>query len=312
MVVNNIPGISERFNRTILNMARCIIFDSGMSKSFRDEAIRTAAYILNRLPTSAVESNSTAAELWFQQKVNTDNIRVFDSKAYTHVPKELRGKLDERSKPMLMIGYTLNGIQTEELWKQRTNQEVYALYRERRITTYVEVQRPKGPEHTERMAGERLSTRRKPIGRRRKRKPRTRPTRPVMHNKYRCDQANVNVTTQLNYFWSFGNSHCPFQTASLSSHLSPTRPDLSFAVTYFSQFQNCFNMIQRKYFKDIVRYLKYTENYGIKCVKSGNLDVNVSADFDFAHDVNDRKSINGYILKSNNKIVFWKTKKYKQ
>uniref|UniRef100_A0A1Y1KVS3 Integrase catalytic domain-containing protein n=1 Tax=Photinus pyralis TaxID=7054 RepID=A0A1Y1KVS3_PHOPY len=106
-------GVSERFNRTVLNMARSMIFDAGMEKSFWGEAVRCATYILNRLPTSAIKPGSTPADLWYNREVSLENIRVFGAKAYAHVPATLRSKLDVRSNQMVMIGYVSNGYR---LW----------------------------------------------------------------------------------------------------------------------------------------------------------------------------------------------------
>lgn len=116
-------GVSERLNRTILNMARCLLFDAHLTKSFWGEAVRTAVYIINRLPTTSIKSRTTPAELWYERKVDIDKIRVFGSKAFVHVPKEERGKLDERSKTMFLIGYTGNGYR---LWDETANKVVTA------------------------------------------------------------------------------------------------------------------------------------------------------------------------------------------
>ena len=45
-------GIAERYNRTLLDKSRCLIFESNMDKKFWKEAVATAAYLTNRTPTS--------------------------------------------------------------------------------------------------------------------------------------------------------------------------------------------------------------------------------------------------------------------
>ncbi|POM57336.1 Rve domain containing hypothetical protein [Phytophthora palmivora] len=45
-------GMSERMHRTVVNMARCMIFACGLSLSFWENAVQYAAYILNRAPTN--------------------------------------------------------------------------------------------------------------------------------------------------------------------------------------------------------------------------------------------------------------------
>lgn len=91
-----------------------------------------------------------------------------------------------------------------------------------------------------------------------------------------------------------------------------SRPDLSFSVTYFSQFQNSYNKEHWSHAKGILRYLKSTRNVGIKFVKRDNTDVVLRSyvDSDFANNVIDRKSITGFLIKINHNIVAWKTKKH--
>lgn len=106
-------GISERLNRTILDMARCLIFDSGLSKDMWGEAVLTAIYTINRNPTSTLSNGKIPAEIWYGHKVDLTKMRVFGCTAYNHIPKVDRTKLDKRSKMLIMIGYAPNGYR---LW----------------------------------------------------------------------------------------------------------------------------------------------------------------------------------------------------
>lgn len=106
-------GICERFNRTLMNMVRCLLLETDIEKEFWGEAARAATYVINRTETRALTKGKTPAEVWLKRKPDLNNIRIFGSKAFVHVPKEERGKLDERSRQMIMIGYTVNGYR---LW----------------------------------------------------------------------------------------------------------------------------------------------------------------------------------------------------
>ena len=44
-------GVRERKNKTIMEMARCLLFVKHLPKHFKAEAINIAVYLLNRLPT---------------------------------------------------------------------------------------------------------------------------------------------------------------------------------------------------------------------------------------------------------------------
>ncbi|TPX57274.1 hypothetical protein PhCBS80983_g03972 [Powellomyces hirtus] len=46
-------GVAERANRTLVEMGRCLLKQSGLDKRFWGEAIMTAVYLRNRSPTVA-------------------------------------------------------------------------------------------------------------------------------------------------------------------------------------------------------------------------------------------------------------------
>ena len=49
-------GVSERKNRTLLEMARCILRQADAPPKFWAEAINTACYVSNRCPTKSLNS----------------------------------------------------------------------------------------------------------------------------------------------------------------------------------------------------------------------------------------------------------------
>ncbi|GKB81391.1 retrotransposon protein, putative, ty1-copia subclass, partial [Tanacetum coccineum] len=66
LTVTGIPqqnGLAERMNRTLLNKVRCLLIQSGLPDSFWAEATVTAAYLINRSPSTALEKN-TPMDLW--------------------------------------------------------------------------------------------------------------------------------------------------------------------------------------------------------------------------------------------------------
>ncbi|KAG6407407.1 hypothetical protein SASPL_130398 [Salvia splendens] len=50
----------------------------------------------------------TLQEAWSGRKPGIEHLRVFGSKAYAHVPDQTRSKLDDKSKPLIFIGYDSN------------------------------------------------------------------------------------------------------------------------------------------------------------------------------------------------------------
>jgi len=97
--------------------ARSMINESKVSKQFWNEAIRTAAYILNRSPSVNLES-TTPAELWYDGKPNDTNLRIFGTVAYLYVQDQFRSKFDKKSEKCIMMGYANNGYR---LWNIKRN-----------------------------------------------------------------------------------------------------------------------------------------------------------------------------------------------
>ena len=59
-------GVSERHNRTLLDMVRSMMSLTDLPLSFWGYALETAAFTLNRAPSKSVET--TPYELWFGKK----------------------------------------------------------------------------------------------------------------------------------------------------------------------------------------------------------------------------------------------------
>ncbi|CAL8152291.1 unnamed protein product [Prunus armeniaca] len=97
-------GVAERKNRTIVEMAKCMMFDKSMPLEFWAEAVNTAVYILNRCPTEALEKK-TPFEACSGKKSGIKHLRVFGTLCYAHVPNQQRQKLDLASKRCVFLGY---------------------------------------------------------------------------------------------------------------------------------------------------------------------------------------------------------------
>ncbi|KAG8479813.1 hypothetical protein CXB51_029308 [Gossypium anomalum] len=98
-------GVCERKNRTILDMARCLLFESKLPSKFWAEAANTLVYLLNRLPTTAVK-DKTPFEVWHDLKPTVSHLKVFSCVCYTLILAEKRSKLDKRSMPGIFVGYS--------------------------------------------------------------------------------------------------------------------------------------------------------------------------------------------------------------
>ncbi|KAK4386664.1 Retrovirus-related Pol polyprotein from transposon TNT 1-94 [Sesamum angolense] len=97
--------VSERKNRTVMEMARSMLQEKHLPKAFWAEAVYTAVYLLNRCPTKAVQ-NMTPIEAWSGKKPSAKHLRVFGSICYVHIPTEKRHKLEEKTEKGIFLGYS--------------------------------------------------------------------------------------------------------------------------------------------------------------------------------------------------------------
>ena len=114
-------GIVEMRNKTLLT--RSMMVQANLPISFWGDALLTAAYILNRVPSQYV--SSTPYELWHDKKPNLEHLRPWGSARYVHNANHKYGKLGPRarnhtfiryhkgSKGYVMFGEHLDGGKTE-------------------------------------------------------------------------------------------------------------------------------------------------------------------------------------------------------
>ena len=101
-------GATERRNRTMMNMVRCMLNGKKLPKFLWAEAVSTAVYVLNRSPTKRL-NKITPEEAWSGHKPVVSHFKNFGSICYKHVPDQLRKKLDSKSEIMILLGYHATG-----------------------------------------------------------------------------------------------------------------------------------------------------------------------------------------------------------
>ena len=57
-------GVAERIIRTITEKAHTLLIDAKLSQEFWGEAVSTATFLINRIPSRALKGNKTPFELW--------------------------------------------------------------------------------------------------------------------------------------------------------------------------------------------------------------------------------------------------------
>ncbi|KAF7811714.1 Retrovirus-related Pol polyprotein from transposon TNT 1-94 [Senna tora] len=100
-------GVAERRNRTLLDMVRSMMSNSKLPIFLWREALKTAVYIQNRVPTKAV--SKTPFEIWKGWKPSLNHIRVWCCPAEVRVYNPHEMKLDPRTISAYFVGYAESG-----------------------------------------------------------------------------------------------------------------------------------------------------------------------------------------------------------
>ena len=98
-------GVAERRNRHIMEMARCMLDDAGLENKYWGEAVNTAIFFQNRLPTKHIKE--TPYELSHGCEPIYENIKPFGCRCFVKIPDQQRRKLDPKAEEGILLGYDL-------------------------------------------------------------------------------------------------------------------------------------------------------------------------------------------------------------
>jgi hypothetical protein len=85
-------------------MPRSMLKAKGLPAAFWGEAVTTAVFILNRSPTTSLKG-VTPYEAWHGKKPDVSFLRTFGCVGHVKVTKPKLGELEDRSVPMVFLGY---------------------------------------------------------------------------------------------------------------------------------------------------------------------------------------------------------------
>ena len=100
-------GVAERKNRHLMEVARSMMFHTNVPKRFWGDAVMTACYLINKIPTKILQDQSPH-EVLNKQKPSIDHLRVFGCLCFVLIPGQQRNKLEPRSTRAMFIGYSPN------------------------------------------------------------------------------------------------------------------------------------------------------------------------------------------------------------
>ncbi|KAK8926157.1 hypothetical protein KSP39_PZI018485 [Platanthera zijinensis] len=101
-------GVAERMNQTLMERIRCMLSESKLPGMFWGEALLTAAHVINLSPSSALQED-VPDRVWYGKDPSYSHLRVFGCKAFVHVPRDERSKLDSKTRQCIFLGYDYSG-----------------------------------------------------------------------------------------------------------------------------------------------------------------------------------------------------------
>ncbi|KAH9706497.1 hypothetical protein KPL70_012225 [Citrus sinensis] len=107
-------GVAERMNRTLTERIRAMLRTAGLPNSFWAEAAKTACYIVNRSPSTAI-GLKTAMEMWTGKPADYSYLHAFGCPVYVMYNAQERTKLDAKSRRCIFLGYA-DGVKGYRLW----------------------------------------------------------------------------------------------------------------------------------------------------------------------------------------------------
>ncbi|RDX87978.1 hypothetical protein CR513_30488, partial [Mucuna pruriens] len=87
----------------LIQKVRCMLSKAKLPKHFWGETLYTAMHVINLSPTVTLNTE-VPDKIWFDKNVKYDHLHAFGCKAFVHVPKDERSKLDMKTMQCIFIG----------------------------------------------------------------------------------------------------------------------------------------------------------------------------------------------------------------
>ncbi|KAK3030594.1 hypothetical protein RJ639_039680 [Escallonia herrerae] len=97
-------GVAERKNRHLAKICRSILLAKNVPGRFWAKAMRTATFVINRLPQQRLSFLSPFEKIW-STKPTVSYFKVFGCVCYVFVPDHLRSKMDKKAVRCIFVGY---------------------------------------------------------------------------------------------------------------------------------------------------------------------------------------------------------------
>jgi hypothetical protein len=97
-------GVIECQNAMVVGTTSSLLKEKGLPAWFWGEAVITVVYLLNRVPTKAVEGR-TPFEVWYGKKPVVHHLKTFGCIVYIKNMKPHLKKMEDRGRKMIFVGY---------------------------------------------------------------------------------------------------------------------------------------------------------------------------------------------------------------
>ncbi|KAJ9539489.1 LOW QUALITY PROTEIN: hypothetical protein OSB04_032222 [Centaurea solstitialis] len=99
-------GVVERKNRHLLEVARALLFQMTVSKQFWADAIATACFLINRMPSSVMHGEIPMSVLVPAQRLFPIESKIFGCSCFVRDTQPHLSKLDPKSLKCVFLGYS--------------------------------------------------------------------------------------------------------------------------------------------------------------------------------------------------------------
>jgi len=96
--------VVERKHQHILNVTRCLMFQSKLPKLFWSYAIMHVVHLIN-IVSSTIISNKCPYEKLYSTAPDISNLRIFGCLCFASTPENNKNKLDPRAKRCIFLGF---------------------------------------------------------------------------------------------------------------------------------------------------------------------------------------------------------------
>ena len=97
-------GVAERKNRHLLDVVRTLLIESCVPSHFWCEALSTAVYLINRLPSPTLNNESPYLRL-YEDAPDYSDLHIFGCVCFVHLQPHERNKLTAQSVKCAFLGY---------------------------------------------------------------------------------------------------------------------------------------------------------------------------------------------------------------